>query len=70
MDVAVKKRTEEEIDGEEKHDWKDVRVISELKQSEHDFKPLLLQLGRCAQDVFTAEPTRRFPHAFGGAMEL
>ena len=73
LDVVMKKRTKEDIDDEEKHNWKDVRVIGELKQSEQDFKPLLLQLSRYARDVFTAQPTRRFLHAFtiqGRAMEL
>jgi hypothetical protein len=40
LNVAIKKRTKEEVDGEEKHNWKVVRVIGELKQSEHDFKLL------------------------------
>ncbi|MCJ1251832.1 hypothetical protein MMC30_009070 [Trapelia coarctata] len=55
------------------HDWKDVRVIGEHKQSEEDLKPLLLQLGRYMRDVFTAQPTRRFIHGFflyGTIMEL
>ena len=54
LDVVIKRRTEGEADDEEKHNWKDVRVIGELKQSEQDFKPLLLQLSRYARDVFTA----------------
>ena len=73
LDVIMKKRTEEEVYDKEKHNWKDVCVIGELKQSENDFKPVLLQLSRYARDVFTAQPTRRFLHAFtmqGRAMEL
>jgi hypothetical protein len=55
------------------HDWKDVHVIGEHKQSEERLKPLLLQLGRYVRDVFTAQPTRRFIHGFflhGTTMEL
>lgn len=73
LDVVMKKRTEEEVLDEEKHNWKDVCVIGELKQSENDFKSLLLQLSRYARDVFTAQPTRPFLHAFtmqGRTMEL
>ena len=36
------------------HKWKDVRVIGEHKQSMHDFKTLLLRLGKYMRDVFTA----------------
>ena len=64
VDVLMKMRTVGNSDGEHRHDWKDVRVIGELKQSEQDFKPLLLQLSRYARDIFTSQPTRRFLHAF------
>ena len=73
LDVLMKKRTEAESESESKHDWKHVHVIGELKQSAQDFKPLLLQLSRYARDIFTAQPTRRFLHAFtlqGRIMEL
>lgn len=64
LDVLVKKRTHGARTGDDKHNWADVLVIGELKQSEQDFKSLLLQLSRYARDVFTAQPTRRFLHAF------
>ena len=64
LDVLMKMRTDGNNDAEHRHDGKDVRVIGELNQSEQDFKPLLLQLSRYARDVFTAQPTRRFLHAF------
>ena len=55
------------------HDWKDVQVIGEHKQSRNDFKGLLLQLSEYMRDVFTNQPTRRFIHGFflhGTTMEL
>ena len=64
LDVLMKQRSNRG----EKHDWKDVRVIGELKQSERclqgDFKASLLQLTLYARDVFAAQPTRRFVHGF------
>ena len=73
LDVLMKQRS----DRGGKHDWKDVRVIGELKQSDRclqgDFKASLLQLTRYARDVFAAQPTRRFVHGFllcGSLMEL
>ena len=63
--------------GGEKHDWKHVRVIGELKKAERwlqgDFKAGLLQLTRYVREVFSAQPTRRFVHGFllcGRLMEL
>ena len=55
------------------HNWKDVHVIGEHKQSKDDPKSLLLQLSRYMRDVFIAQPTRRFIHGFvvhGTTMEL
>ena len=55
------------------HDWRDVHVIGEHKQSKDNFKSLLLQLSRYMRDVFTAQPTRSFIHGFflyGNLMEL
>ncbi|KAA6407381.1 MAG: hypothetical protein FRX48_08929 [Lasallia pustulata] len=56
------------------HNWKNVQVVSELKESsEKNCKALLLQLGRYIREVFTAQPTRRFIHGFslyGTTMEL
>ncbi|KAL9130813.1 MAG: hypothetical protein Q9175_006929 [Cornicularia normoerica] len=46
------------------HDWKDVEVIGELKESNKDKKATLLQIGRYVRDVFSSQPTRRYVHAF------
>lgn len=46
------------------HDWKDVRVIGKLKESNRDKKATLLQLSRYVRDVFSHQPTRRYVHAF------
>lgn len=61
LDVFTKRRG---IGNEGKHDWKDVRVVGEFKQSDKKFKPLLSQFARYIRDVFTAQPTRRFVHGF------
>jgi len=70
LDLFVKRRG---IEASGKHDWKDVRVIGELKQSKWPLKKILLQLARYMRDAFTAQPTRRFIHGFflhGTIMEL
>ena len=70
LDLFVKRRG---IETGGKHDWKDVRVIGELKQSKWPLKRILLQLARYMRDVFTAQPIRRFVHGFflhGTIMEL
>ena len=46
------------------HDWKDVQVIGELKESNKDKKATLLQISRYVRDVFSVQPTRRYIHAF------
>ena len=46
------------------HDWKDVEVIGELKESNKDKKATLLQISRYVRDVFSIQPTRRYVHAF------
>ena len=61
VDLFVKRRG---IETSGKHDWKDVRVIGELKQSKWTLKKILLQLARYIRDAFTAQPTRRFIHGF------
>lgn len=73
LDVLMKQRSNRD----EKHNWKDVHVVGELKQSERalqeNFKASLLQLTRYARDVFAAQPTRHFVHGFllcGSLMEL
>jgi len=70
LDLFIKRRSD--VAGPT-HDWKDVHVIGEHKQSEEDLKPLLLQLARYMRDVFITQPTRRFIHGFflhGTTMEL
>lgn len=55
------------------HDWKDIRVIGELKESNRDKKGTLLQISRYVRDVFSCQPTRRYVHAFticGSEMEV
>lgn len=47
-----------------KHDWKDILVIGEHKESRNGPKELLLQLSRYMRDLFTSQPTRRFAHGF------
>ncbi len=46
------------------HDWKDVEVIGELKESNDKKKATLLQISRYVRDVFSSQPTRRYVHAF------
>ncbi|KGM92108.1 uncharacterized protein PADG_11638 [Paracoccidioides brasiliensis Pb18] len=49
-----------------KHDWRDILVVGELKKPKEKIgtKTTLLQMGRCVREVFAAQPTRRFVHAF------
>ena len=63
LDVFTKRRGIENTENE-KHNWKDVRIIGELKQSKWELKKILLQLARYMRDAFTAQPTRRFIHGF------
>lgn len=46
------------------HDWKDVEVIGELKESNKHKKATLLQIARYVRDVFSCQPTRRYVHVF------
>ncbi|KAL9122920.1 MAG: hypothetical protein Q9187_000532 [Circinaria calcarea] len=57
------------------HDWSDVRVVGELKQSQIQgkFRGELLQFCGYAREVFVSQPARRFLHGFfirGDSMEL
>ncbi|OJD09813.1 hypothetical protein ACJ73_10078, partial [Blastomyces percursus] len=57
-----------------KHDWRDILVCGELKKSKEEIrtKGTLLQMSRYVREVFAAQPTRRFVHAFavcGAKME-
>ncbi|EDN09515.1 predicted protein [Histoplasma mississippiense (nom. inval.)] len=49
-----------------KHNWRDILVVGELKKSTEEIKTkdTLLQMSRYVREVFTAQPTRRFIHAF------
>ncbi|EDN07437.1 predicted protein [Histoplasma mississippiense (nom. inval.)] len=51
---------------ETSHNWKDILVIGELKKSEGEIrtKKTLLQMSCYVREVFIAQPTRRFVHAF------
>jgi Fungal protein kinase len=61
LDLLVKRRTCAE---KSKHDWKDVLVIGEHQASTRDWKAKFFQLCRYVRDIFSAQPTRRFVHAF------
>jgi Fungal protein kinase len=67
LDFFVKRRTD---DVDTSHNWKDVRVIGEHQVSNTDWKKKLLQIARYVRDVFLAQPTRQFVHAFSTTMEL
>lgn len=70
VDFFVKQKSDAVITT---HNWKDIHVIGEHKQSRNDFKSLFLQLSLYIRDIFTAQPTRRFVHGFllhGTTMEL
>jgi hypothetical protein len=58
-----------------KHNWTDIRVIGELKQSEisKEFKKELIWLCGYAREVFKSQPNRRLLHGFfirGSIVEL
>lgn len=70
LDFFIKRRTGT-VDTS--HDWKDVRVIGEHRASLGEWKKKILQISRYVRDVFSAQPTRRYVHAFtllGTTMEL
>ncbi|KAI1969878.1 hypothetical protein LOZ53_006367 [Ophidiomyces ophidiicola] len=72
VDLLLKARTAGNPN--EKHDWRDIYVVGELKKSSDEIqtKGTLLQLARYVREVFIAQPTRRFVHAFavcGAKME-
>ncbi|OJD13000.1 hypothetical protein AJ78_06493 [Emergomyces pasteurianus Ep9510] len=64
VDLLLKARSAPDRQG--KHDWRDIRVVGELKKPENEIKTkaTLLQMGRYVREVFKAQPTRRFVHAF------
>ncbi|EDN11221.1 predicted protein [Histoplasma mississippiense (nom. inval.)] len=49
-----------------KHDWTDILVVGELKKPKEKIrtKATLLQISCSVREVFAAQPTRRFVHAF------
>ncbi|EDN09008.1 predicted protein [Histoplasma mississippiense (nom. inval.)] len=49
-----------------KHNWRDILVVGELKKSKEEIKTkgTVLQMSRYVREVFAAQPTRRFVHAF------
>ncbi|KAL9098225.1 MAG: hypothetical protein Q9163_006079 [Psora crenata] len=58
-----------------KYNWRDVRVIGELKQSvnEGDYREEFAKFCGHAREVFTSQPTRHFLHGFfirGSILEL
>ncbi|EAS34035.2 uncharacterized protein CIMG_05059 [Coccidioides immitis RS] len=66
VDLLLKARPQVQGDSGEKHDWKDIRVVGELKKSSDEIrtKGTLLQLARYVREVFIAQPARQFVHAF------
>jgi hypothetical protein len=54
LDIFLKPKHVETL----KHDWKDVYVVGEYKQSYYGPKELLLQLSRYIHNLFTSQPTR------------
>ena len=61
LDLFVKKRG---IETDEKHDWKNSRVIKKLKRSKWFLKKILLQMIKYMRDVFIVQLIRRFIHNF------
>lgn len=71
LDLLVKRRSS--VEANSQHDWDDVCVVGELKQSLNGLKATLLQLSMYIHDLFSTQPTRRFAHGFfiqGTIMEL
>ncbi|OJD15459.1 hypothetical protein AJ78_04300 [Emergomyces pasteurianus Ep9510] len=66
VDLLLKVRSASAPDPAGKHNWRDIRVIGELKQPKNkvNTKATLLQMGRYVREIFIAQPTRRFVHAF------
>ncbi|UKZ74972.1 hypothetical protein TrVFT333_002642 [Trichoderma virens FT-333] len=62
LDLFVKLKRGEVADT--KHDWKDVLVVGELKKTDKNSKALWLQIGSAVRNIFAAQPTRFFVHAF------
>ncbi|OAA36457.1 serine/threonine-protein kinase Sgk2 [Metarhizium rileyi] len=61
LDLLVKMKREA---ADAAHDWKNVLVVGELKQSNQKDKSLWLQVGSAVRNVFASQPTRFFVHAF------
>ncbi|KAI1821593.1 serine/threonine-protein kinase Sgk2 [Xylaria intraflava] len=72
LDLIVKKNRGGGPVVGEAHDWGHVLVVGELKMSNRNSKALLLQVGSAVRNIFAAQPTRLFVHAFtlvGATME-
>ncbi|TWU70822.1 hypothetical protein ED733_000231 [Metarhizium rileyi] len=61
LDLLVKMKR---VAADAAHDWKNVLVVGELKQSNQKDKSLWLQVGSAVRNVFASQPTRFFVHAF------
>ncbi|KAI1433714.1 serine/threonine-protein kinase Sgk2 [Xylaria sp. CBS 124048] len=48
----------------EEHRWKDILVVGELSESPLSDRSSLLRIGSAVQNIFAAQPTRLFVHAF------
>ncbi|PGH23710.1 hypothetical protein AJ80_02316 [Polytolypa hystricis UAMH7299] len=73
IDLIIKRSTGEPELSDARHDWRDIEVIGELKESSNGVKRTLVQIARYVRDVLTCQPTRRYVHAFticGREMEL
>jgi hypothetical protein len=71
LDFLVKRKTAGSPDV--KHDWRDVLVVMELKNSDQKNKSLWLQVGSAVRNVFASQPRSLFVHAFtltGTEMEI
>ncbi|KAL2359355.1 hypothetical protein RJZ56_007796 [Blastomyces dermatitidis] len=64
VDLLLRARDESSL--QNKHNWRDILVVGELKKSKEEIttKGTLLQISCYVREVFAAQPTRRFVHAF------
>ncbi|OAX79279.1 hypothetical protein ACJ72_06402 [Emergomyces africanus] len=78
VDLLLRARSERarsESPSRKKHHWKDILVVGELKKPDDKLrtKATLVQISCYVREVFVAQPTRRFVHAFavcGTKMEI
>ncbi|EGC45352.1 serine/threonine protein kinase Sgk2 [Histoplasma capsulatum var. duboisii H88] len=64
VDLLLRARSEHP--SQNKHNWRDILVVGELKKPKKKIrtKATLLQISCSVREVFAAQPTRRFVHAF------